>query len=757
MTTRTSAILCVLALAGCGDDEPAPRSPRTTPTKQEPAVPTPQTPGTPDGGTLPDDGFLDALTATNGFALGMPTSARPTPDGKAVVFLRSGPRDRVNAIYSFDVASGRTATMLEPSRVLGTDAETLTPEEAARRERLRVQTSGFVDYEILPDGARILTSLAGKLYLVAIADGSMTPLQTGGAVDAPKVSPDGKQVAYVKNGDLYVLSLEGGAERRLTNDAGNEVTNGLAEFVAQEEMDRPEGLWWSPDSTQLAFERADATGVERRTVLDETDSFRPATSVPYPRPGKANVAVKLGVVPISGTPSVRWIEWDHERYPYLARVSWQKDSPLTLQVQTRDQKEVVVLVADARAGTVTPVHTERDEAWVALHDALRWIGQGASFLWISERSGAPELEVRSATGDLQRTLAGAQQGFRSLVDVDEEAGHVVFEGGLTPPRTSIFRMPLAGGEVQELTPEPGVHAASFGTGHAIFVDEHRSLEAMPVLRIRGADGSTKGMLPSVAELPTLDVRVQIARVGDGEGWLTAVLSPTSPVPGRKYPLLTRVYGGPGAQTVIEDRQQFILWQWVANQGFVVAFADNRGTPGRGRMFERAIRDHLADVPLADQVAAMREIAKRPDVDAERAGIIGWSFGGFVAAAAVLRQADFFKAAVAIAPVTDWADYDTHYTERYLGLPSEDPERYPQNSLLRDARQLRRPLLLMHGTADDNVVVAHTLKLSRELLAAGKDFELLLFPGQTHMIAEPTMRKMVWSRAVTFLRRTLGGV
>lgn len=748
-----TTILCVMALAGCGDDEPAPSTHRT-PTPQEHPVPTPQTPGSSDGGTAVDDGFLDTLTATNGFILGLPTTARATPDAKTIVFLRSGSRDRVNSIYGFDVETGRTRTIIEPNRILGEGGETLTPEEVARRERMRLTTSGFVDYEILPDGTQLLTSLAGKLYLVALADGTMRTLETNGAVDAPKVSPDGRLVAYVRGGDLYVLPLEGGAERRLTSDASGDVTNGLAEFIAQEEMDRSEGLWWSPDSTQIAFERADATGVERRTVLDETDAFRPATSVPYPRPGKDNVAVKVGVVSVTGTPAPRWLDWDHARYPYLARASWLKDSPLTLQVQTRDQREVVVLVADPRTGAVTPIHTERDEAWVALHDGLRWIGHGASFLWITERNGAPELEVRSGTGDLVRTLAGATNGFRSLVDLDEEGGSVVFEGGVNPARTSLFRVPLAGGEARELTPEPGIHVATFGASHAIFVDEHRSLEAPPVMRVRGADGLAHGMLPSVAEVPPLDVRPQISRVGDGEGFLTAVVSPHEPVAGRKYPLLVRVYGGPGAQTVLEDRMLYVLWQWVANQGFVVAFADNRGTPGRGRAFERAIRDHLADVPLADQVAAMREVVKRPDVDGEHVGIIGWSFGGFLAALAVERQPDFFKAGVAIAPVTDWADYDTHYTERYLGMPAEDPQRYPASSVLQDAARLSRPLLLMHGTADDNVVVGHTLKLSRELLAAGKPFELLLFPGQTHMIADPTMRKRVWSHAVDFLRRSL---
>lgn len=744
----------MLVFSGCGGEETAPRRP-AHPTPQEQAVPTPPTQGTPDGGTLPDDGFLDALTATNGFALGLPTTARSTPDGKTVIFLRSGPRDRVNSLYAFDVATARTMTLLEPSRLLGNGGETLTPEETARRERLRLQTSGFVDYEILPDGTRLLTSLGGKLYLVAVADGAMTPLEIEGAVDSPKVSPDGRSIAYVRNGDLYVLALEGGSERRLTTDANADVTNGLAEFVAQEEMDRSDGFWWSPDGAQIAFERADATGVERRSVLDETDPFRPATSVPYPRAGKPNVSVRLGVVSVTGAPSTKWIEWDVARYPYLARVSWAKDSPLTLQVQTRDQKELVVLVGDPRTGNVTPVHTERDEAWVNLTDSMRWFGHGQSFLWVTERNGTPELEVHSSTGDLERTIAGAAQGFRELLDVDEETGTAVFSASISPPRSSVFSVPLAGGEARELTPEPGVHNVTFGASHAVFVDDFRTLEAPPQIRVRRADGSAAGLLPSLAEVAPIRTHVQIARLGDGEGWFTAVITPETEQPGKKYPLIARVYGGPNAQTVLEDMSQYVLWQWVANQGFVVAFADNRGTPARGRAFERAIRDRLADVPLADQVAAMREVAKRPDVDPARVGIIGWSFGGYLAALGVLRQPDFFRAGVAIAPVTDWADYDTHYTERYLGQPTDDPARYGQNSLLGDAAHLTRPLLLMHGTADDNVVLAHTLKLTRELLAAGKPFDLTLFPGQTHMIADPAMRKRVWTLAVEFLKRALG--
>ena len=742
-----------LALAACGHDDPPPR-PRTT-TPQEQAVPTPQTQATPDGGAPADDGFLDALAATNGFSLGLPTTARATPDGKTVVFLRSAPRSRVNSIYAFDVATGQTTTLIEPARILGDGGEALTPEEEARRERLRLQASGFVDYEILPDSSRLLTTLAGKLYLIALADGAMQPIEAGGPVDVPKVSPDGKLVAYVRAGDLYVLSLDGGTERRLTSDASAEVTSGLAEFVAQEEMDRREGLWWSPDSSRIAFERADATGVERRTVFDETDPFRPTTSVAYPRAGKANVAVRLGVVPVAGNPTPKWVDWDRERYPYLARVSWRKDSPLTLQVQTRDQRELLLLTANPQTGQVTPIHTETDEAWVSLNDAMHWTGRGQSFLWVTERSGSPELELRSSTGELVRTIAGAAQGFRQLLDVDEESGTVVFSGGVHPPRSTIYRSPLAGGDARELTPEPGLHTATFGKSHAVFVDEQRTIDGSPVVRVRAADGTPQGMLPSVAEPPPIQTHVQIQRLGDGEGWFTAVIAPENVEAGKRYPLLARVYGGPGHQSVTEDMMQYVLWQWIANQGFVVAFADNRGTPGRGRTFERAIRDHLADVPLTDQVGAMREIAKRPDVDPERVGIIGWSFGGYLAALGVLRQPDFFRSAVAIAPVADWADYDTHYTERYLGMPSDDPARYPHASLLADAAGLSRPLLLMHGTADDNVVVGHTLKLSRELLAAGKNFDLVLFPGQTHMIADPTMRKRVWALAVQFFKRTLG--
>ncbi|MBI2892661.1 MAG: DPP IV N-terminal domain-containing protein [Deltaproteobacteria bacterium] len=752
------AWMCLFAplVVGCGDDEPGTR-------RSEARHPVKTTETTGAGSTTEtspaaseDQAFLESFTATHGYTLGRPTAAKPTPDGSVVVFLRSPARSAVNTLYAFDVAGGQTRTLADPAQILGGETERLSPEEAARRERLRLQTGGFVDFQISPDGASIVTTLGGQLFLIAIAGGAATRLPAGeSAAIGPRFSPDGSQVAYVRGSDLYVTSLATMTERRLTSDGTADVTNGVAEFVAQEEMGRLDGFWWSPDSTQIAFERADASVVERRTWIDEMSPFSPPQSLPYPRAGKANVAVQLGVIPASGgTP--RWIQWDRARFPYLARVTWQKDAPLTLQVQTRDQREVVVLAADPRTGTTSTLLSERDEAWVALHDSLRWITKGQSFLWQTERQGTTELEVRSSTGDLARTIAGAREGYRKLLDVDEAAGFVVVEAGLAPTSASVLRLPLAGGPSQTLTPEPGVHHGTFGEGHAVFVDEHRAIDAPPSLHVRKSDGTIVGELPGVAEALPFELNVEIARIGEGDGWYTAVVKPHTMEPGRRYPVIDRVYGGPGVSAVQEDVLAYLLWQWVADHGFVVAFADNRGTPGRGRTFERAIRDRLAEVPLADQAAAMLEIAKRPDVDPGRIGIFGWSYGGYVSTLAVVRRPDVFKAAMAVAPVTDWADYDTHYTERYLGLPDASPGVYEANSTLGGAASLTRPLMLVHGTADDNVLPSHTLRLAQALHAAQKDYELVLFPGQTHMIANEQMRTRLWTLLLRFFTRTLQG-
>jgi dipeptidyl-peptidase-4 len=704
-----------------------------------------------------DTTYLRDHAETRGFMLGRPVGAKPTPDGKAVLFLRAQARVPTLRLYEFDVATGKTRELLTPEQVLKGAEEHLSAEEKARRERMRVSVGGFTSFQLSDDGSLILVSLSGKLYVVERPGDRVQELRTGpGTILDPRFSPDGKSVAYVRDHDVCVLDLATQKESRVTTGGTEERTHGLAEFVAQEEMGRFSGTWWSPDSRSLVYEEADATPVEVWYVADPARPGQAPQPSRYPRPGKANVNVRLGVVPVAGGPTT-WVQWDVKRYPYLATVRWEEHSPLLLVVQTRDQKEVVLLEGDPETGKTTPLVTERDAAWVNLHqDVPRWLRDGRGFLWTSERDGGPRLELRDARGELVRVLVPASAGYDGLVDVDAEAGRVVYQASSDPTQVQLYRVSLRGGTSEALTHEPGIHGAAFAKNHAVYVHTAALPDAMPRTTVHKADGTRLGELPSVAEEPPFKPRAELLKVGDGPGFYAAVVRPHDFDAHKRYPVLVDVYGGPGHLKVTAAMNTRLLDQWLADQGFVVVSLDNRGTPGRGRDWERAVRGHFGSVPLDDQVAGLQALGRRfPEMDLDRVGIEGWSFGGYLSALAVLRRPDVYKAAVAGAPVVDWLDYDTHYTERYLGLPDTEAAAYREGSLLTYAAELKRPLLLIHGTADDNVYFRHTLKLADALFRAGKDFELLPLPGLTHMVPDPVVAQRLWGRIVRHFQEHLG--
>lgn len=693
--------------------------------------------------------------------LGRPAKAVPTPDGKAVLFLRAQARVAKLQLCEFDVTTGRTRELLTPEQVLKGSEEKLSPEEKARRERMRVSVGGFTDFQLSKDGRRILLSLSGKLYLVERATGELRQLNTGaGTLVDPKFSPDGKSLAYVLDHDVCAFDLDAQTERRVTAGGTDKLRHGLAEFVAQEEMERFAGYWWSPDSRFIAYEESDHEGVEVWHVADAARPDVPPFASYYPRPGKNNVKVRLGVVPVAGGDTV-WINWDRERHPYLTSVRWDKHGPLTLAVQTRDQHELVLLEANVASGRTTALLTERDASWVSVRqDVPRWLADGRGFVWASEKDAGWQLEWRDRPGELRRVLVEAGAGFRALQEVNAESGEIFFSGRSDPTQTQLFRVLLEGGVPVALTSEPGIHSGSFNEGSTIHVRAASALSAMPRSTVHSADGSVVGELPSVAEQPPFVPRVEMTKVGSVNGFYAALVRPQKFDSKKRYPVIVNVYGGPlqpySSGMVTVSMERWLLAQWLADQGFIVVSLDGRGTPGRGHDWERAIGKHFGSVPLDDQVAGLQALGKKyRELDLNRVGIYGWSFGGYLSALGVLRRPDVFKAAVAGAPPTDWLDYDTHYTERYLGLPDTDAAAYTEGSLLTYAADLERPLLLIHGTSDDNVYFRHTLKLADSLFRAGKDFELLPLSSMTHMTPDPVVTERLYSRIAGFFQIHLG--
>jgi dipeptidyl-peptidase-4 len=707
--------------------------------------------------------YLRDHAETRGFTLGRPGKAVPTPDNSAVLFLRSQARVPQLELYEFNCETKQTRSLLTPAQVLKGAEEKLSAEEKARRERQRVSVGGFADFQLSRDGSRILLSLSGKLYVVQRATAEAQLLKTGdGTIVDPKFSPDGKSVSYVLNNDVFVFDLESQSQRRVTTAGTEEIRHGVAEFIAQEEIDRFSGYWWSPDSKSMAYTEADHRGVEMWYVADSAQPGNAPFPGYYPRPGKKNVKVRMGVIPVAGG-ETKWIEWDNERYPYLVTVRWETNGPLTLAVQTRDQHETVLLEVDITTGHTKTLLTERDEAWVATRqDVPHWLPNGKGFLWASEKKAGWQLEWRKPSGELNKVLVSADFGFRSLAAVDERCTRVFFTSRPNPTETQLYTKSLEfDSEPHALTTEVGNYSGSFGNGKGIFVEHKSPLNAMPSSTVHEASGTLIGELPSVSEKPPIVPRVEITKVGEGKGFYAALVRPQNFDRKKRYPVIVNVYAGPlhadSTGMVTASMGKWLLAQWLADQGFVLVSIDGRGTPGRDHDWVRAIGKHFGSVPLDDQVAGLKALGKKyPELDLKRVGIYGWSYGGYMSALGVLRRPDIFKAGVAGAPPTDWLDYDTHYTERYLGMPDTDAATYAEGSLLNYAKDLQRPLLLIHGTSDDNVYFRHTLKLADALFRAGKKFDLLPLSSMTHMTPDPVVTERLYSRIASYFQEHLGG-
>jgi dipeptidyl-peptidase 4 len=702
----------------------------------------------------PGDSFLEQWAATRRFAAGRPTAVRITPDGRAVLFLRSGPRSFVQDLLELDTTTGRERVLLRAEDILAGTQEQLTAEERARRERMRNSARGISSYDLSADGTKLLVPLAGRLFVLGRKDRSVVEpaVGEGSPLDA-RFSPDGLRVAFVRDGELHVVDVPrpGAAPTRpvqLTHGASATLSHGLAEFVAQEEMGRFSGYWWSPDSRTIAYQETDTAGVEQLHIADPMHPDRPAQAWAYPRPGKTNARVRLGLIAATGGATV-WVDWNRERHPYLGTVTWSENAPLAVLVQNREQTEEALLRVDTTRGTTTTLLVEKDDAWLNLDPQMpRWFGGG--FLWTTERNGGWQLELRGADGALLRAVTRGDFAYRGLVDLDEAARKVVVIGGEDPTQRRLYRVGLDDGNAIELTDQRGVHGALCARDHATCVHSFSGPEGDFSQRVE-RDGRAIADLRSVAERAPVPC-VELTSVGDSPRFLAAIVRPRRFESGRRYPVIDSVYGGPGAQTVTAATERYVLLQWIADHGFIVVSLDGRGTPGRGRAWERAIKGNLIDVPLGDQVAGLRLLGRRyPEMDLSRVGIYGWSFGGYFSAMAVMRRPDVFRAGVAGAPVADWLDYDTHYTERYLGLPDRNPTGYQRSSALTWAKDLSRPLLIVHGTADDNVYFAHSLKLSDALFRAGRAHEFLPLSGFTHMVPDPAVTERLYERIVGFLQ------
>ena len=706
--------------------------------------------------------FPRLFAKTRGFKLGAPRDIRPTEDGKHVFFLRATAQDARQSLYEVDLTQDKEVEVLSPETLLGDKTESLTKEERARRERMRITTSGFTSYEATKDGSDVIAVLSGRLFHWSRKTGKAIELKTGeGAID-PHLSPDGERVAYVRGQDVYAIALDGGKEERITTGGTEKKTHGLAEFIAQEELDRERGFWWSPDSKSILYEEADLAKVETYYISDPAHPERAPDANAYPKAGTTNATLRFGIVSSHGG-ATKWIDFDNAKYAYVAQVTWQKNAPPTFYALDRPQRNGLLFTANPSTGKTTPLVEEHDDAWLNVDASCpHWLDDGSAFLWSSEKSGSWQLELHDKSGETKDVVVKGDRGYRQLLAVDSKK-HVAFvEASPVPAYQWIESASLDGAAPPKIDVKPTDWVtASFGDSTGVYAVRDAALAEMPRWYLRWVGSSQVREIHADVATPTVWPKPQMITLGADQPTVVMIrpehLSAAAP---HSLAVIDAAYGGPGYTTVTSDMTAYLRAQWIADEtGAIVVSIDAKGTPYRGRNWERALQNRMGDVPLDGHIEALRELEKRfPEIDPNRVGIYGWSYGGYLSAYAALKRPDIFKVAVAGAPPADWRDYDTAYTERYLGNPNDNAKAYDASSLLplaeKSAGAMSAAILVIHGTADDNVYFLNSLKLTAALAKGHRPYEFVPVPGVTHMLYAPDTSGPVWADAVGFLRDRL---
>jgi dipeptidyl-peptidase-4 len=704
-----------------------------------------------------------------------------SPDGKLISYLkaRDDDKDRFD-LWAFDVAKARHRLLVDSRTLAGAD-RALSAEEEARRERQRTSAlSGIVEYSFAPDSRQLLIPLNGDLYVYDLArpaaDAVRRLTRTEGYETDARFSPRSHFVSFVRDQNLHVVDLATGRERAITREGAGLVSFGMAEFIAQEEMDRDTGYWWSPDERHIALARVDETPVTEVERFEIQATGARIVRQRYPSTGERNARVDLFVADLAAD-SLQQLDLGDGDF-YLPRVDWFPDNRgIAVQRQSRDQKTLELLRFDALSGRGRVLLTERSEHWVPLHRELTFLQKSPQFLWASSRSGFQHLSLHANDGTLIRQLTTGdymvvgESPESAIRAVDERARRVYFMANLASPiERQMYWVSLdSPGAPQRVTQGEGWHSITMSTDARVFVDAHSNAMNPRSVTLRDARGDLVTELlankldashpyaPYAAE----HVRAEFGRIAaaDGQQLHYRLLKPRDLEPGRKYPVLVDVYGGPGVQRV-SNAWGGLFHQYLVQHGYIVFALDNRGSGLRGTKFETALTDgralRMGHVEVQDQVKGVEFLRSLPFVDAQRIGIFGWSYGGYMALMCLMQAPDAFAAGVSGAPVTDWALYDTHYTERYLSTPQLNPDGYRASNVLEYAARLERPLLLVHGMADDNVLFAHSTVLMKKLQDLQKPFDLMTYPGGKHgLIRQNVTGWHAHANIVRFFDRELG--
>lgn len=699
--------------------------------------------------------------------------AELSPAGDRVTFLK-GREDGRNLLdlWEFHVDDGQSRVLVAADAVMAGEVE-LSAAEQARRERERIaDLRGIVDYRWSADGRFLLFPIGGNIYLLDMQAEAreVRQLTDSEAFDTdPQIAPDGRHVAFVRERDLWLAEIESGETRPLTDSATETTASGVAEFIAQEEMGRSTGFWWSPTGEHIAFLEIDESPVEvTRRYEVEADTIR-MVEQRYPYAGTDNVTYRLGLVDITSG-ETEWMELGEESDIYIPRVNWlPTGEQLAFQRQSRNQQTLELVVANIDSGEARTLLTETSETWINLHDDLHFLDGMPAFIWSSERDGFRHLYLYDYEGGLIRRLTDGHWQVDELIGVDEELGMVYFTASeAATPEKHLYRQSLitrSPEAVNRISRRSGWHEISMDRQARVYVDTFSNSSQPPQLSLHGIDGERLAWLvenritedhpygPWYEGHRSTEFGTIVAPQGHELHY--RLMRPAEFDPDRQYPVFIHVYGGPTHRMVTDSwSRRMLVDQYMARRGYLVFSLDNRGVMRQGKAFQDAAYLKLGQVEMVDQMVGVDWLRSQDFVDPERIGLFGWSYGGYMSLLALGQYPGEFAAAVSVAPVTDWSLYDTHYTERYLGRPQDHPEAYENGNVLTYADAMSDPLLLIHGMADDNVLFTHSTKLMHALQERAFPFELMTYPGEKHAIAGDGPRLHVYRTIADFLDRHL---
>jgi dipeptidyl-peptidase-4 len=686
--------------------------------------------------------YLKAYIESGHFTYGSPRSVTITQDGKGVLFLRSETStSAVLKLYELDLTTKQEALLIDLDKVAS--SQKLSTEEAQLRERLRETAQGITSFTTDRTTTKILCHKGSTAVLFNRNSKKSQLFELQNGAHSLQLSPDGLSIAYVYQGAVWRLSVTNSEVQQVSPRSQKAVSWGSAEFIAAEELSRYKGLWWSPKSDQLLIARVDESAVKKRDIYESQRSTQPSIRMHYPMAGEPNAAIELHVFDLTSGQQTQ-LRWDNTAFEYLSKVSWDEDG-VTIKVIARSQKQAEIIQYNPEQSFKKRiVRKQSHRKWLQSRvDIVVWwqkkliTSEYANGVYCLHVDGEPVMEdinVQAVTGS------------------DDDSLYILGNNPNIPSERHIYK--LTNGGYKQITQPGRCYSGVYGNGTLVTSSQSIDQAAKDIV-VCDENGETAYIKSNEADVDA-PIKVQLHQLGE-QKIPTALLLPKDYEDRESIPIIMCPYAGPWIQMVLSASSRYAEAQWFALQGYAVVICDGRGTPGKDEAWEYGVWNNLADPILEDQVTGLREIIKLyPKLDSERVGMRGWSFGGYLSALSVLDRPDVVKAAVAGAPVTDWQLYDTFYSEQFLGLPQQNEEAYKVSSLLNRAHKLQRPLLMIHGVADDNVLVVNAHKFSDAVKQAGKTdlFTMQLLSNQTHMNKDAMSALAVLKSEIDFFNQHL---